>query len=107
MMGPQSHDTAGMLMAVTQGVASWLAITPDLKNVQDAGPADPEFLADFRRTEITAGAITVGIGAVGSLIMKSIYPLLASVLIVVLLVTVYEWSFRATPPVEKTERVTQ
>lgn len=90
-------DAAGMLMALTQGVATWVAVVPDVRHVQNKTVDDGVFLEDFRRTEMTASAITLGVGALGSVFLKSIYPFLASVLIVALLVSAYEVSLRAVP----------
>lgn len=104
MNTPTQNDTAGMLMALTQGVASWFAMTPDIKHVQDKMPVtDPDFAKDFRRSEVTAGGITLAIGAIGSLILKSFYPFLASVLIVAVLAVAYEWAFLAVPPTTEKE----
>lgn len=97
MAAPTGIETSGALMALTQGVAAWFAVVPDMKRVNASTVDDTDFTHEFRRGEIVASGITLGVGALGSIFIKSWYPVVASVVIVILLVVCYEFSLRADP----------
>lgn len=102
MPSPTSIDAAAIMMSLTQGVAAWYSVVPDVREVIDGNADDPEFMREFRRTELMAGGITLGVGALGSLFLKTEYPLVASIMIVGLLVLTYEIALRVMSPSSNT-----
>lgn len=88
------------MLAVGQGMNSFSTFLPAFTEIrrQDAH-LNPNFVKDVRLGEVAAVTATIGIGAIASALTKSSIPAYTSVLMSVILVTLYETSLRSTPAV--------
>jgi uncharacterized membrane protein len=76
-------------LAITQGIAQFNVFLPRLSDVRKAAPGD-DISADVHVGEIAAIAGTVGIGLITSSLVGSKLPLIVSLIVAALMVSVYE-----------------
>lgn len=94
-----SNGLTGATLAITQTVALWTVLMPDLHEVRRHTPGQaPEFADDVRQAEMVIGVTSVVVGYVASRIEKSWTPLLASTMVTFTLIAAYEYTLRKDHP---------
>lgn len=94
IIDPQFAGTA--LLCVTQAVGAFNTFLPSLSEVRKASDAG-ETAADVRMGEVAAACLTLGIGAVASLVIGNGIPFALSVIAASSLVALYEFTLRGKP----------
>lgn len=87
-------EFAAVGLAITQGVGLWLAFAPSPNEVLINDVNDDDYRVALHHSEVVIGALCVTTGALGSIILKSPLPLLASVGIIAALAVAYEVTLR-------------
>lgn len=88
-------DSGATILAATQGISAFNALLPPLRDVRRANKlVDKETVKDVRAGELAAGAITLSVGLLASMLTRSQYPAIIAVCIVAILVIVYETVLR-------------
>lgn len=96
-------EFAAIALVMTQGTAVSTAIMPSLSEIREAEPNDAEMLGYLRHAEIVSTAITVGIAAVSSVILRTTLPLIIAVVLMGGIIAAYELSLKETQPNTESE----
>ena len=87
--------------AIGQSVASFSTFLPKFSDVRSKHPDDdPSFAADVRMGEIAAVTVSMGVGLIASSITGSPVPAVVTLLVCLILVTLYESTLSANKPME-------
>lgn len=87
--------------AIGQSVASFSTFLPKFSDVRAKHPGDdPAFAADVRMGEIAAVSISMGVGLIASSLTGSPIPATITLLVCLILVTLYECTLNANRPFE-------
>jgi hypothetical protein len=87
--------------AIGQSVASFQSFLPKFSDVRAKNPADhPDFAADVRMGEVAAFTVSMGIGLIASSLTGSPIPAAITLLVCIILVTLYESTLSANRPFE-------
>jgi hypothetical protein len=87
--------------AVGQSVTAFISFLPKFSEVRQKSPRDdPDFAADVRMGEIAAVTVSMGIGTISSSITGSPIPIVVTLLVCLILVTLYESTLSANRPME-------
>lgn len=81
-------------LAIAQGIGTWVALTPSVKDVRNGDVNDDRFRIEVRHGELMAASLTLVCGAIGAWATKSRVPMVASIAIVVALAVAYEVTLR-------------
>ena len=87
-------EFAAISLAAAQGMGAWIALMPSLDTLSKGDIDDDEFRVQVRNREVIVGAVTVSVGALGSYMLGSSGPLIASVVIIAALAGAYEIALR-------------
>lgn len=88
MMGPAS-------LAIGQSVGAFLSFLPKFSEIRRSdGSADTAMTRDVRMGEIAATALCVGVGAITASITGDPLPVYVSIVMAVILVSLYECALR-------------
>lgn len=93
-MAVNNTEFAAISLATVQGMGTWFALMPSLDRVTDSDINDDDFRVRFRQREMVVAGVTVAVGIVGSVALKSKTPILVSMAILVVLATSYEVMLR-------------
>lgn len=83
-------------LSITQGFAQFNVFLPKISEVRKAERGD-DVAADVRVGELAAIAGTVGVGLIASTLSGSKLPVVVSVVVCLLMVTIYETVLAARP----------
>jgi len=87
--------------AIGQSVASFQSFLPKFSDVRSKNPKDhPDFAADVRMGEIAAFTVSMGVGLIASSLTGSPVPAVITLLVCLILVTLYESTLNANRPFE-------
>jgi|tagenome__1003787_1003787.scaffolds.fasta_scaffold20984420_12 hypothetical protein len=93
--------------AVGQSVASFTAFLPKFSEVRQRTPNDdPSFAADVRMGEIASVTVSMGVGLIASSLTGSPIPAVVTLLVCLILVTLYESALNADRPMEPKRSLT-
>lgn len=87
-------EFAAVGLAITQGIGLWLAFAPSPNEVLINDVNDDEYRVALRHSELVIGGMCVATGGLGSIILKSPLPIVASVGIIAALAVAYEITLR-------------
>ncbi len=93
-----SADLGSVMLGVTNGINAFTVFLPKLSDVRKAGNADPDVIGDVRMGEVAAVTLTMGIGAISSMMTQSSLPTYIALLVCVVLVFLYEAALRGDRP---------
>lgn len=89
------------MLGVTSGIQSFLTLMPKITDIRAANPSEnPGIAADVRLAEVAGVTLTLGVGVIASSLTGSPVPAFTSLLMSVILVTIYESTLRADRPFE-------
>jgi hypothetical protein len=89
------------VLGMTQGFSAFSAFLPSMSEIRKAHPdTNPDFAADVRIGEITASAVTVGMGLIVSSLVGSMVPAFIAMLMAAGMVVMHESVLRANNPLE-------
>lgn len=91
-----ASNTTVALMCVTTSVATFTSLMPNLSDVRKASP-NTDVQNDVRMGEMTSAVVIIGIGLLGTFLVKSPVPAMASVLSVAALAVMYEIVLATNP----------
>lgn len=94
MRAATSTEFAAVSLTIAQGLGTGLALMPSLAKVRDGDIDNAELVIDVRHAEATVALITLSTGALGSIMLKSPFPIIASAGIMFVLIVAYEISLR-------------
>lgn len=94
MRQASATEFAAVGLAITQGVGLWLAFAPSPNEVLLNDVNDDDYRVALRHSEIVIGGLCIVTGGLGSLILQSPMPLIASVGIIAALAVAYEVTLR-------------
>jgi len=94
MRAANPTEFAAVGLAITQGIGLWLAFAPSPNEVLINDINDDDYRTSLRHAEYVIGGLTVATGGLGSIILKSPVPLIASVGIIAALAIAYEITLR-------------
>lgn len=84
-------------VALTSSVSAFYQMLPPISEIRKRTADDPAFVADVRIGEVAASAITLGMGAIASSLSGSSTPVVASAILALGLVFLYESVLRQHP----------
>jgi len=87
-------EFAAISLAVAQGMGAWVALVPSLKVMTDGDIDNDKFRIEVRNRECIVAGITIACGALGSWLLQSKAPIVASLIIIAALATGYEVALR-------------
>ena len=94
MRAATNTEFAAVSLSVAQGLGTGLALLPSFNDVRNGSIDDDHLRIAVRHAEATVALITIATGTIGSVMLKSAYPLIASVGIMTVLVLSYEITLR-------------
>lgn len=87
-------ELAAVGLAVTQGLGVWLAVCPKIDTIYRGDIDNDDLRIRVRHGEMIAGGITLVTGAIGTVLLKSPFPFVASAVLIASLVLAYELTLR-------------
>lgn len=79
-------------ISLGQGITSYQFFMPKLQDVRRADPSDPDVRADVFLGQLAAGATTVTIGGMLTMLTGSQIPLWASIIIALVIGSLYHYA---------------
>ncbi len=86
------------MVPLTSAVGIFTGMLPDIKDVRKATRQDATMKHDMRVGQAAASVVVLSLGAAASHFSKSRLPLIASLIVVIGLVVMYETILTVTPP---------
>lgn len=94
MRAATNTEFAAVSLTIAQGLGTGLALMPSMSDVRNGSLDDDHLRIAVRHAEATVALITLATGSIGSIMLKSAFPLYASIGIMTVLVLSYEITLR-------------
>lgn len=95
-MADSDSRSAGVALALGQGVTLWTVLLPPLTDVRRHTPGrSPDFADDVRHAELVAGTLAITIGGVMGYMNRSYAPIVASSIVISVMILAYEYTLQS------------